>query len=183
MCYSKKILLMFVSIFAFSLCSVILATAQTSTRDQMKHKEQYNDKTFLSAMVAHSRATIEIADLVLKSGKDPQVKKWAEAIKIVQLENIERMSALLIALGGVDQKAEQEMKDSMKELLTNPVSQNPDINFVSMMIDNNGMAIDMSVPAVVYSKNDKVVQLANWAIKADLQAILSYKAWLAKNTQ
>ena len=51
--------------------------------------EQYSDKIFLSMMIPHHSGAVAMCNDVLKDGKDPQVKAWAE-----EMNKARRMAAL-----------------------------------------------------------------------------------------
>ena len=165
------------------------AAAQSTMNEDMKMSENmhsmnqskvYSDKAFLSAMIPHHQAAIEMADAVLKIGKDPQVKKWAQAVKAAQAPEIKEMTAWLTAMGGEDPQAAAMMQESMHSMMTTPMSADPDVNFVTMMISHHASAVEMSVPAVVSSKDAKITKLANAIITSQLKEINEYKGWLAK---
>ena len=151
---------------------------QTSMNDSMRQNKTFSDKAFLSAMIPHHEAAVEMAIVVLKNGKDPQVKKWAEAVIAAQNAEITQMSDWLKALGGNDDQAARLMQDSMHGMMTTPMYEDADRNFVAMMISHHASAVEMSAAAVLASQDTKVVTLANNIAQAQLNEIIEYRAWL-----
>ncbi len=150
----------------------------TAMNDAMRQEKTFSDRAFLSAMIPHHQAAVEMAKVVLQSGKDPQVKKWAEAVIAAQNAEITQMTAWLKPLGGNDDQAARQMQDSMHGMMTTPMYQDADRNFVAMMIGHHASAVEMSVSAVLASQDPKVVTLANNIAQAQLNEIIEYRAWL-----
>ena len=151
---------------------------QTAMNDAMRQNKTFSDKAFLSAMIPHHEAAVEMAKAVLKDGKDPQVKQWAEGVIAAQNAEITQMQAWLKALGGNDAQAASVMQDSMHSMMATPMYPDADRNFVAMMIGHHASAVEMSVAAVLASQDEKVVALANSIAQAQLNEIIAYRAWL-----
>ncbi|WP_051258149.1 DUF305 domain-containing protein [Desulfovibrio cuneatus] len=151
---------------------------QTAMNDSMRQNKTFSDKAFLSAMIPHHEAAVEMAKAVLKDGKDPQVKQWAEGVIAAQNAEITQMQAWLKALGGNDDQAASMMQDSMHSMMTTPMYPDADKNFVAMMIGHHASAVEISVAAVLASQDEKVVTLANSIAQAQLNEIIAYRAWL-----
>lgn len=149
----------------------------------MMRGETYSDRAYLSAMIAHHEAAVDMADDALKNGKDPEVRKWAEAVKAAQEPEIKQMTGWLASMGGTDEAAANMMRQSMRAMMGNPMSQDADYNFVAMMIGHHAGAVDMAAGAIVGSKNDDVVRLSQNIVTSQLDEIIAYKGWLAKHRQ
>lgn len=149
----------------------------------MMSNRNFNDRAYLSAMIAHHEAALNMADEVLKNGKDPEVKKWAEAVKAAQEPEIKQMSGWLTALGGTDEAAAGMMRQSMSAMMGKPMGNDADHNFVSMMIGHHAGAVDMAVSAIIGSSNEDVIKLSRNIVATQLDEILAYKDWLAKHQQ
>lgn len=154
--------------------------AHDMANSTMQHAA-YNDKAFLSAMIPHHEAAIVMANDVLKQGKDPQVKQWAEEVIAAQKAEIAQMSAWLKSMGGEDKNAAKAMNDSMHAMMTMTMDKDADRNFVAMMIDHHAGALEMSTLALIRSDNDNIVSLANQIIAAQAKEIMAYRQWLKKN--
>lgn len=151
---------------------------QSAMNEHMRQSKTFSDKAFLSAMIPHHEAAVAMAADVLKNGRDTQVKKWAEAVIADQEAEIKQMRGWLTALGGDDAAAADSMKKSMHSMMGMPMSKDPDINFVSMMIGHHAGAVEMAVSAIISSTNEDIVKFARNIVHAQLDEIIAYKAWL-----
>lgn len=156
---------------------------QSAMKESMRQNGSFSDKAFLSAMIPHHEAAVEMANDALKNGKDAQVKQWAEAVVADQQAEIKQMHEWLAAMSGEDGKAAGMMKDSMQSMMGTPMNQDPDINFVSMMIGHHASAVEMAVSAVIASKDANVIKLGNAIVRAQLDEIIAYRAWLKAKGQ
>jgi uncharacterized protein (DUF305 family) len=149
----------------------------------MMHGQQfYSDRVYLSGMIAHHEAALEMAREELKKGRDPQVKRWAENILHTQKDEITQMRAWLKAMGGENPQAAEAMSRAMHTMMAAPESGNPDRNFVSTMIEHHAGAVEMASQAAVYSSNPKVVRLSKDIIDAQTREIDTYKRWLREKS-
>lgn len=150
----------------------------STMNESMRQNKTFSDRAFLSAMIPHHEAAVEMANAVLKNGKDTQVRKWAEAVITNQQSEIKQMREWLAAMDGEDAEAAGMMKSSMHSMMTTTMHQDPDINFVSTMISHHASAVEMAVSAVVASKDEKIIKMGNAIARAQLDEISAYRAWL-----
>jgi len=143
----------------------------------------YTDRAYLSGMIVHHEAALDMASEVLKKGGDPQVKKWAEKILYTQKNEIEQMRTWLTAMGGENVRATAVMSRAMHNMMAPPERGNPDRNFISMMIEHHAVAVEMASQAVVHSHNFQVVRLSKGIIDAQTKEIDVYEKWLKGKSQ
>lgn len=152
----------------------------TPSAPQGVHVASYSDTAFLSAMIVHHEAAVDMANTVLKTGQDPLVKQWAETIIQDQNAEIDQMRSRLNGLGGEDRAAAQAMGTAMHGMMTAPGTGNPDRDFVTMMIDHHAGALDMAIAALTKSNDTTIVLLALKIIQTQANDIASYRQWLKK---
>lgn len=149
------------------------------------------DVAFVLSMIPHHQGAIDMAELVLKYGKDPEVKKLAENIITAQTSEIAWMNSFLKEQG-VDPKALPEtetnaawksqflrsmmpMHDRMNNALVYDYD-DADIGFVVGMIPHHQGAIDMAYFVQRFGQNEEVKKLASNIISAQNKEI----AWMTQ---
>jgi len=138
------------------------------------------DRAFLSMMIPHHQAALDMARAVLPLSKDVQVKTWASAIIKAQQTEITTMTALLKPLGGSDAKM-AAMMDSMKTMGQMVRSaKNPDVAFAQDMLPHHDSAIDMAKIALQRSSDPKVLKIAQGIVLAQAKEMYDFRTWLLK---
>jgi len=138
------------------------------------------DQAFLSMMIPHHQAALEMARAVLPTTKDATVKRWAQGIITSQQAEIGTMTALLKSLGGADPKM-TAMMDGMKGMGTMvKAAKNPDIAFVQSMLPHYSSAIDTANVALQKSANPTVLKLAQNIVLAQVKEMYEYRTWILK---
>ena len=138
------------------------------------------DRAFLSMMIPHHQAALDMAKAVLPVSKDAQVKTWANNIIKSQQAEITTMTALLKPLGGPDPKM-AAMMDSMKSMgMMVKSAKNPDVAFVQGMLPHHSSAIDMAKVALQRSSDPKVLSLAQDIMLAQAKEMYDFRTWLLK---
>lgn len=141
-------------------------------------QDGYSDKVFLSMMIPHHSGAVAMCNDVLKTTQDPQIKAWAEGMGKAQKDEIVIMLKWLQDLGGKDKDAWANMSDDMRAMHEQALSDNPDMNFVLMMIPHHAMALEMAYPALLQSEDPKVVDLARDIIMHQADEIRALRNWL-----
>ncbi|UQZ90420.1 DUF305 domain-containing protein [Deltaproteobacteria bacterium Smac51] len=142
--------------------------------------QAYSDRAYLSAMIVHHEAAVDMARKVLEKGSDHEVKKWAEDVVKAQESEIGQMREWLKDMGGVDSQAAGTMGTMMFEMSREDDSKEPDRDFVSIMIGHHAMAVEMAVEALAVSTDEKIIELSKNIIITQTNEIVEYKKWLAK---
>lgn len=143
-----------------------------------KNWNEHKDATFLSGMIAHHEGAIAMTEPVLRTTQDPKVLKWAEDIVASQQSEIDEMRRLLDEIGMQDDEAAAVMRDEMHAMMTHKLSDDPDVNFVLLMIPHHAGAIDMSLPVLTATDNPRIRQLAEKIILAQTREIAEFRQWL-----
>lgn len=151
---------------------------QSAMNEHMRQNKAFSDKEFLSAMIPHHEAAVDMANAVLKNGRDAQVKKWAEAVIADQEAEIKQMREWLASMGGNDAAAAEKMDKSMRAMMDMKMNADPDVNFVSMMIGHHAGAVEMAVSAAISSERAEIVSFARNIVHAQLDEIIAYRNWL-----
>ncbi|MFC6592962.1 DUF305 domain-containing protein [Deinococcus lacus] len=137
------------------------------------------DRAFLSMMIPHHQAAVEMSQEILKTTQDAQVRAWAKAIVAAQNAEISRMTLALEAYGGPDSQMAAKMDDMMAGMVSEIRSaQDKDAAFVRGMIPHHGSAVMMAGVALLYSANPEVLALARDIARAQAQEIHDFQLYL-----
>lgn len=139
------------------------------------------DRAFLSMMVPHHQAAIEMARAVLPVSKDAAVKTWATAVIKAQTQEINVMTTMLPAFGGTDAAMAATMKSGMTGMgAAIKASKQPDQAFVQGMLPHHASALDMAQLALEKSGDTRVLKLARDIVTAQAEEMYGFRVWLVK---
>jgi uncharacterized protein (DUF305 family) len=157
----------------------------------IKALEKASGRTFdiywLSQMIEHHNGAVEMAQAVLKDGKDARVKKAALSIIADQSKEVKQMTAWLKKWYNTtpDKKQMALMQQDMKPMMlasqggmAGMVMGNPDKNFLEGMIPHHQGAVDMSKLALKKALKPELKTFAQSVIKVQTAEIKQYQAWL-----
>ncbi len=167
------------------------ATAPMTNATAMDHSEMnadiqalndnYSDRIFLSNMLPHHSAAVDMCNKILKTTQDAKIKGWAEEMGKTQRNEIVAMLPWLEELGRKDEASWNKMSESMKAMRAVPLSDNADADFVLTMIKHHSMAVDMANIAEAKSTDPKIKELAKNIVDAQTREIAEMRKWLADN--
>jgi uncharacterized protein (DUF305 family) len=162
------------------------------TMQSMKSLEKATGKTFdiywMSQMIAHHNIAVDMANYVLKKGKDANVKKAAQDIVRVQSLEVKQMTGWLkdwynakpnaaqMKLMVVDM---QPMVDaSQGKMAGHSMMGNADKNFLESMIPHHQSAVDMAKLALIKALRPELKTFAQGVIDVQTKEITQYETWL-----
>lgn len=138
------------------------------------------DRAYLSMMVAHHEAALDMSRAVLARARDPQVKAWAEEVVFTQQSEVREMNAMFqdFKLGGVDAARRDAMKRAMQPMVDAVKNaKNPESAWVQHMIPHHAAGVVMATLALSQSGNDLVRQHAAGIVKVQAQQMYDYRRW------
>lgn len=141
----------------------------------------YSEQAFLSGMIAHHEGAVAMSEALLNTPEkqqDPQVAAWAKEIIKAQKGEIEQMKGWLKDVGGLDQKAYDQMHREMQAMMHMYTSKDPNVQFVQQMLPHHGMAVIMTVPVLVHSQRAPLLKLAQEIIVAQANEMHAFRTWL-----
>ncbi|MBB6098484.1 uncharacterized protein (DUF305 family) [Deinobacterium chartae] len=156
-------------------------SAPASGSDLSRLEGKAFDRTFLSMMVAHHQGAVDMAQAALKRARDPQVRRWAQAVIQEQQREIAQMNAWLRALGGADRAAQASMGREMASMTADIRNdQNAERAFVLGMLPHHASALEMASLALQRSSDARVLELSRDIIRAQADEMYAYRQWLLK---
>lgn len=153
----------------------------------------YNDpdSAFAQGMLGHHVGAVDMAEIQLKYGKDPEMLKLAQAIIDAQKSEIDQMqkwldshpdSAAPMADTGAMQQAYAKGMDAMHGEMTLGIADpNPDMAFARGMLPHHVGAVDMAEVQLQYGKDAEMLQLAQDIIDAQQPEIEQMRNWIKAN--
>lgn len=153
----------------------------------------YNDpdSAFAQGMLGHHMGAVDMAEIQLKYGKDPEMLKLAQAIIDAQKAEIEQMQKWLgshpdtaapMADTGAMQQAYAKGMDAMHdEMAVGIADPNPDMAFARGMLPHHKGAVDMAEVQLQYGKDPEMRQLAQEVIDAQQPEIEQMQNWIKAN--
>jgi len=135
-------------------------------------------------MIAHHRGAVDMSRAVVDRVRDPQVKKWANAVIADQSREIDTMTAWLRGMGGVQTTMRDAMADDMKGMVAPlKTAGNADVAFVRGMIPHHAGALDMAGLAMSRSDDGRLLKLSRDIVRAQADEMYAFRVWLAKNAR
>jgi uncharacterized protein (DUF305 family) len=136
------------------------------------------DIAYLSQMIAHHEAAVQMANEALKGGTTEMSRNEAQKVITAQKKEIAQMTGWLREWYGIAPDTAQQalVKEDMKTMMAMPV--NTDRVFFQMMIPHHQGAIDMSRLVPERSERTEVKNLATEIIAAQEQEIKRYQMHL-----
>ena len=147
------------------------------------------DVDFARGMVPHHQGAIDMAEIVLKFGKDTEAMKLATAIIAAQKTEIAQLQ-IWIAKNGTQApmqdaaaiaKAFTEVNTKMHADMTMAFTNRPDVDFIKGMIPHHEGAVAMARVQLHYGKDAEMRKLAEDIIKSQNEEIAMMRNWLKKN--
>jgi uncharacterized protein (DUF305 family) len=155
--------------------------------------EKATGKTFdiywMSQMIAHHNIAVDMANFILKNGKDAKVKQAAKSIVQTQSLEVKLMTVWLKSWYNTKPDAAQmklmvtdmqPMVDASQGKMAGhdmPMG-NPDKNFLENMIPHHQSAVDMAKMALKKALRPELKKFAQGVIDVQSKEITQYNTWL-----
>jgi uncharacterized protein (DUF305 family) len=143
---------------------------------------------FAKGMIPHHQGAIDMSTIVLKYGKDAEVRKLATDIIAAQKTEIAQMSAWLAknasqassSDASAVAKAFTDVNSRMHGAMTMNFTGNADVDFMKGMIPHHEGAVAMAKVLLQFGKDAELRKLADDVVRTQNEEITMMRAWLVK---
>jgi uncharacterized protein (DUF305 family) len=167
--------------------------SMTKMHSEMMLGMGYNDpdSAFTQGMLGHHLGAVDMANIQLKYGKDPEMLQLAQKIIDAQEVEIKQMqkwlnshpdvAAPMADTGAMQQAYATGMNDMHGEMTLGITDPNPDMAFARGMLPHHRGAVDMAEVQLEYGKDPEMLQLAQEIIAAQQPEIEQMQNWIKAN--
>lgn len=147
------------------------------------------DLDFVTGMIPHHQGAVDMANTVLKYGKDAEIRtlaRWiiqAQETEIGFMESWQRgrLNPNASRVNTPQVEAYKKAMESMHHAMMVDYTGDADVDFVRGMIPHHQGAVDMAEIELKYGKNQEIHKLASDIINSQQQEIEVMKKWLEKH--
>jgi uncharacterized protein (DUF305 family) len=149
------------------------------------------DVDFARGMIPHHQGAIDMAEIVLRFGKDAVVRKLATEVIAAQRKEIAQMQAWLAVNGSraptdasqSSTKAFTDINAKMHKDMSMTFTGDADVDFMQGMVPHHEGAVEMAKVLLQFGNDPELRKLADDVIRTQNDEIKVMKDWLAKRGQ
>lgn len=144
-----------------------------------------NNADFATMMIAHHVGAVEMSELLLKKGKDPILKSFAEEVIAAQNTEIEQMKNFQNTreISTDYEKFQQSLNQSMAAMMDKNIKVHDDIDkdYAQQMIPHHKSAVEMAEVYLKFGKQPELLKLSKSIVTEQNKEIAELEMWLQKN--
>lgn len=143
-----------------------------------------NNADFATMMIAHHVGAVEMSELLLKKGKDPILKSFAEEVIAAQNTEIEQMKNFQNTreISTDYEKFQQALNQSMAAMMDKNIKVHDDIDkdYAQQMIPHHKSAVEMAEVYLKFGKQPELLKLSKSIVTEQNKEIAELEMWLQK---
>ncbi|MEC5156297.1 DUF305 domain-containing protein [Chryseobacterium sp. MP_3.2] len=143
-----------------------------------------NDTDFSNMMIEHHNGAVEMSELLLNKGKDPELQTFAQKVIDAQTQEINLMEKFQneTEKSADSQDFQQALNQSMAAMMNKEIKiyNDSDKDYAAQMIPHHQSAVEMAKAYLKFGKNPQLLKLSEDIIRAQNTEIAELQNWLAK---
>ena len=143
------------------------------------------DADFANMMIAHHQGAVDMSQLLLEKGTDPELKKFAQKAIADQNTEIALMKKYAAKTTNFpkNKEFEQALNQSMAAMMNSDtkVYNDVDKDYAAQMIPHHQSAVDMAKVYQKFGKEKELLNLSDMIVQHQTSEIAQLQAWLDKN--
>lgn len=144
-----------------------------------------NDTDFAKMMIEHHKGAVEMSELLLKKGKNEELKSFARKVITAQNQEITLMEKFAEdkEVSADSKNFQKELNQSMSAMMNKEIKvyDNLDKDYAQQMIPHHQSAIDMAKVYLRYGKQKDLLNLCREIVTAQTAEIAQLQLWLKNN--
>ncbi len=143
-----------------------------------------NDADFSNMMIEHHIGAVEMSELLLKRGKDAELKAFAQKVIDAQSKEIEQMKKFKdkTQLSPDTKDFQQALNQSMGAMMNKEIKIYNDIDkdYAAQMIPHHQSAVEMAKAYLKFGKEPELLKLCEEIVREQNIEITQLQNWLGK---
>jgi len=145
-------------------------------------------ETWVRKMIPHHQGALDMSEVVLREGRDPDIRRMAQKTIEMQTQDIAELRRWLGdrasgAAGLPPQGPFEPVEARMKEAMMSASSADPDHAWARKMIAHHRGALDMSAIVLNDTQDAEIRRMAQKTVEMQTRDIRELEAWLAAHPQ
>lgn len=151
----------------------------TTSGMPMNHGGNQVDAMFVTGMIPHHEAAVEMAELGVKQGEHPEIRSLSKAIIASQTAEIKQLNDMRSTLSETDgsMMSGEDMMEMEDQVASLKDADDFDMAFIDAMIPHHQSAVMMANQQISEGSDPEVTALSRAIVKAQSKEIAEMQSW------
>ena len=143
-----------------------------------------NEADFSNMMMEHHIGAVEMSELLLNKGKDPELRSFAQKVIDAQTKEMDVMKRFqdLTSVSTDTKEFQQALNQSMGAMMNKEIKiyNDTDKDYAAQMIPHHTSAVEMAKAYLKFGKQPELLQLCKDIVREQNTEIAELQSWLEK---